>query len=240
MLKNDLRLDERLASVAELVPEGTVLLDVGTDHGYLPTRLILDGKIKRAGASDVNPDPLSKAVRTAEKYGVSDRISFYLSDGLLDIPDPESYTAVSICGMGGELIARIISESGYIRRSGIPLVLQPVSSAEELSRYLADAGFRVDDERIAYAAGKLYRVILTAYDGVVRTLSPAEHILGRINIERGCDGENFPKLLKKTEAKYRQICIGKEIGGVDCAAESAILAELYSIAEKEGILHDDP
>lgn len=240
MIKDDLRLDERLASAAELVPEGSVLLDVGTDHGYLPTRLILDGKIKRAGASDVNPDPLSKAVRTAEKYGVSDRISFYLSDGLSDIPDPDSYTAVSICGMGGELIARIISDSGYIRSSRIPLILQPMSSVEDLSRYLADAGFRIADERIAYAAGKLYRVILTAYDGEIRTLSPAEHILGRINIERGCAGENFQKLLKKTAEKYKQICIGKEIGGVDCAAESAILAELHSIAEKEGIHRDDP
>ncbi len=228
-------LDERLSAAAELVPQGAVLLDVGTDHGYLPAKLLTDGKVVRAGASDINDDPLSKAVRTAEKYGVSDRMSFYLSDGLAGVSDLHKYTAVSICGMGGELIARIISESAYLRDNRVPLVLQPMSSTEDLSEYLAKNGYAVTDERIAVAAGKVYRVMLAIYDGVKREFTTTEHILGRINIERGAGQKNFGLLLNKNILKYKRIIDGKAMGGIECPGDRAVLSELCSIATAEGI-----
>ncbi|MBE6708034.1 MAG: SAM-dependent methyltransferase [Ruminococcaceae bacterium] len=234
-MTDKLTLDMRLATVAELVPSGAVFLDVGTDHGYLPARLLLDGKITEAGASDINADPLSKAVRTAEKYGVKDRMSFYLSDGLDLVPDLQRYNCISICGMGGELIARILSDSEYVRSDGVKLVLQPMSSAEELSVYLAENGFSITDERIAFAQGKLYRVIAAVYDGVRRTYTVLEHILGRINIEKGVSQPYFDMFLLKNILKYRRVCDGKRMGGIDAAAENEVLGELYRIAEKEGV-----
>lgn len=232
-------LDERLGFAAELVPVGSVLLDVGTDHGYLPVRLLLDGKISHAGAADINVDPLQKALNTGEKYGVSDQMTFYLSDGLNSIRDLERYTAVSICGMGGELISRIIERADYLRENRIPLILQPMSSAEELSEYLADKGFAITDERIAFAAGKVYRVILAEYDGVVRSLTPVEHILGRINLDIGAEQKNFDLLIKKYILKYGRMIDGKRLGGVDCHAEQAILDELCRIAQSEGIDYEN-
>ncbi len=226
-------LDERLSAAAELVPAGTVLLDVGTDHGYLPAKLILDGKISGAGASDVNEDPLSKARNTAEKYGIGDRISFYLSDGFAGVEDMERYTAVSICGMGGELIARIISEGDIIRQRRIPLILQPMSSVEELSVFLSESGFEIKDERVAFAADKVYRVIFAQYSGEISQLTPAEHILGKINIERGVSQRNFHILLKKNILKFKRIIEGKTRGGLDCTEESEILSELCLIANLE-------
>lgn len=239
-MTDKLILDERLGFAAELVPADSVLLDVGTDHGYLPVKLLLDGKIKRAGASDINIDPLQKAFNTGEKYGVSDRMAFYLSDGFHGVRDLTKYTAVSICGMGGELISRIISQSEYLRENRIPLIIQPMSSSEELSLYLADIGFDITDERIAFAAGKVYRVMRVCYDGVRRKLTFAEHILGRINIERGMGQKNFDLLLQKYILKYQRMIKGKLLGGVNCTDENDILSELYFIAEREGIKHEDP
>lgn len=232
-------LDERLGAAAELVPEGTVLLDVGTDHGYLPVKLILDGKIEKAGASDINSAPLKKAVATAEKYGVCDKVSFYLADGFSGISDMNSYTAVSICGMGGELISRIISEADQLKTDRIPLILQPMSSVEELSLFLAQHGFNIADERIAYAAGKVYRVILAKYDGNVRVLSDVEHILGHINIVLGKRQKNFGLLLCKNIAKYQKMISGMTLGGVDCTNEKHILEELCLIADREEIKYED-
>lgn len=232
-------LDERLAAAAELVPEEADLLDVGTDHGYLPAKLLLDGKITFAGASDINEDPLSKAVATGEKYGVSDKMSFYLSNGLDAVPDIRRYTAISICGMGGELIADIISRSDYIRKQKVSLILQPMSSVAELSRYLADNGFEIKDERVAFAAGKVYRVILAVYSGVKCELSEAEHILGRINIDRGMAQPDFGLLLRKNILKYKRIIEGKKKGGADTAEDSDILCDLINIAVKEGVEYED-
>ena len=232
-------LDERLAAAASLVPPGAGLIDVGTDHGYLPANLLLDGKIPFAGASDINEDPLSKAVATAKKYGVSHKMRFYLSNGLDEVPDIADYTAVSICGMGGELIADIISRSDYIRDHKVPLILQPMSSVTELSHYLSDKGYVIKDERIAFAAGKVYRVILAVYEGVRYELSDAEHVLGSINIERGTKQMHFPLLVRKNILKYKRIINGKKKGGADISADSEILLNLINIADKEGIEYED-
>lgn len=239
MLNDKIILDERLSCAAELVPDGSILLDVGTDHGYLPVQLLLSGRVSYAGASDVNSDPLSKAVRTADRFGVTDRMSFYLSDGLADIPDLERYTAVSICGMGGELIARIISESEYLRQESIPLVLQPMSSAEDLSVYLAESGFEITDERIAFAADKVYRIILARYSGTKAVLTPVEHLIGKINIAKGVFQENFPILLRKNILKFQRIIKGKSIGGLDLSADFEMLYELCAIARSEGIEYEN-
>lgn len=239
MTKHNLNLDMRLSMAAELVPTGAALLDVGTDHGYLPTKLILEGKINTAGASDINKDPLSKAVNTAEKYGVSGKMSFYLSNGLESIPDICRYNCISICGMGGELISEILAASDHVRRPEVSLVLQPMSSAEELSVYLASYGYRIKDERIAFAAGKLYRVILAAYDGAVRSYTSAEHILGSINIEKGAAVPFFKELLKKNILKYRRICDGMKAGGLDFSEPMSVLRELFEIARRKGVEYDD-
>lgn len=238
-MTDNLSLDMRLATAAELVPTGAVLLDVGTDHGYLPARLLLDGKITAAGASDINADPLSKAVRTAEKYGVKDKMSFYLSDGLDLIPDLHRYNCISICGMGGELIARILADSEYVRRENVTLVLQPMSSVEELSVYLASEGYDITDERIVQAQGKLYRVICAVYDGIERKYTAVEHILGRINMDRGVSQPYYDLFLMKNIIKYRRICEGKKMGGIDPAEDLEILGDLCRVADKEGIKYDN-
>ena len=43
-----LELTPRLRMVADLVPAGARLADVGTDHAYLPAALVLEGKIPSA------------------------------------------------------------------------------------------------------------------------------------------------------------------------------------------------
>jgi 2,3-bisphosphoglycerate-dependent phosphoglycerate mutase len=62
-------LDERLSKCASLVPDGARLVDVGTDHAYLPVWLLKNGAISYAVASDINEKPLKSGMETAEKYG---------------------------------------------------------------------------------------------------------------------------------------------------------------------------
>ena len=43
------------------MPEGSVVADIGTDHGYIPIYLCKEGKIERALAVDVKEGPLERA-----------------------------------------------------------------------------------------------------------------------------------------------------------------------------------
>ena len=75
-------LDERLAAAAQLVRPGSRVADVGTDHGYLIARLLLDGKAVFGYACDIHPKPLEKAAETLKQYGLQDCSALFLGDGL--------------------------------------------------------------------------------------------------------------------------------------------------------------
>ncbi len=85
-----IRLSKRLSAVAESVPAGTVLFDIGCDHGYVPVSLLSEGRIPFAVAADVRQGPLSAAREHAKREGVSERMAFILSDGLRGI-EPAAY-----------------------------------------------------------------------------------------------------------------------------------------------------
>ena len=81
MDQKQLALQPRLCRLAQLVPDGCRLTDVGTDHGYLPVALLQQGRILSAIASDIGAEPLEHARRTAQHYGVKG-IDFRLCSGL--------------------------------------------------------------------------------------------------------------------------------------------------------------
>ena len=66
-----LQLQPRLRLLADMVPAGAHLADIGTDHGYLPVWLMQQGRIASAIAADIGPEPLDHARRTAAEYGAA-------------------------------------------------------------------------------------------------------------------------------------------------------------------------
>lgn len=100
--------------LAEQVPQGARLADVGTDHAYLPAWLLLAGRISGAVATDVREGPLQRGRETARLYKVEDRIVFRCCDGLAAV-EPQEADTVVIAGMGGELMARIVERAPWTR-----------------------------------------------------------------------------------------------------------------------------
>ena len=224
------QLDARLAAAASFVREGAVAADIGTDHALLPLFLLAEGRILFAVASDIHRGPLERAKRNAAAAGLSDRMRFVLADGLKGLePEKDGVTDILVCGMGGELIARIVGESEYVRDPGIRLILCPMSQPDKLREFLAGAGFAVLDEKLAEAAGKRYAVLCAEYDGQIRGLTPAERLLGRANIEKN-DPLFLPfasEWLARTERKIE----GRITGGLDASDEIRLRDEIRAILD---------
>ena len=127
-----LELSPRLAAIAEQVPQGARLADVGTDHAYLPAWLLLAGRISGAVATDVREGPLQRGRETARLYKVEDRIVFRCCDGLAAV-EPQEADTVVIAGMGGELMARIVERAPWTR--GCTLLLQPMRAQAVLRQF---------------------------------------------------------------------------------------------------------
>lgn len=173
-----MELTARLQSVADQVPQGAVLADIGTDHAYLPVWLLLNGRIERAIAADLREGPLNRAKETAEQYGVSDKVSFLLCDGLTDVK-PEDADTIAIAGMGGETIASILSEAPWTK-CGKLLLLQPMTSFPDLRLWLQKNGYMIEKETITKEGKRLYSC-LTVRAGEMDPLTPAELWVGRHN-----------------------------------------------------------
>ena len=216
-------LDGRLSCAASFVRQGSVVCDVGTDHAYLPVNLIQRGIAVRAVACDINEGPLDRARKSAAKFGVTDKIRFVLADGLDGVqPETDGVNDIVICGMGGELIARIVDASAYTGKSDVNLILQPMTCAPELRQYLWDNGFCILEERLCEAAGKIYTCMHVSYDGETRTYTPAELILGKHHIENR--GELFGKYADTAVRRLKTQIDGMKKGSLDTAKEEADLA----------------
>lgn len=155
-------LDARLAMVAACIRPGSRLADIGTDHAYLPVWLVEAGVCPSAIASDLRPGPLESARRTVEAAGLSDRISLRLGDGLSTV-QPGEAEDIAIAGMGGETIAAILAAAPLVQDKAVRLVLQPMSRAEELRRFLLENGFSLLAERLVTDGAHLYPVMTAVY-----------------------------------------------------------------------------
>ena len=166
------KLGPRLRAIADLVPADCGLLaDVGTDHGYLPAALLLAGRIRRAVASDVGAMPLDRARRTAAELNLEEKMELRLGDGLSVLRPGEADAAV-IAGMGGDTIVSILSAASWCRERGLLLLLQPMSRAEVLRRWLPENGFALLAEKLVQDKGVLYP-IFTVQGGEITPIDAA-------------------------------------------------------------------
>ena len=77
-----MHLDKRLQAVASLVPQGSRLADIGTDHAYLPVWLVRNGAIASAVAGDIASGPCQAARATVAMYATADKIAVRQGSGL--------------------------------------------------------------------------------------------------------------------------------------------------------------
>lgn len=153
-----LELTPRLRQIAAWVRQGAHLADVGTDHAYLPVWLTLQGRVASAIASDLRRGPLDRAQETGRRYGVGDRITFRLGNGLAAVA-PEECDTIVIAGMGGENIAAILAAAPWTADGRHTLVLQPQSRPEVLRRFLMEHGYAITREALVEDRGHLYPVL---------------------------------------------------------------------------------
>lgn len=224
--------DKRLRAAAELVRQGAVFADIGTDHALLPVFLCKTGRIVRAVAADINKGPLAAAQRQVEEADLADRIRLHLADGLSGL-EHEGLTDIAICGMGGELIVSILSRAPFVKDPRVRLILQPMTHVSDLRHYLADQGFRIVAERTASASGKCYFCFAAEYTGEPYKLTRMEATFGRLSARDFSD--ELLLLLKKEIRAVEKKCCGLRQKGTPDLDEEAYLTSLYDLQKEHTI-----
>lgn len=201
-----LKLNPRLRACADYV-SGGVVIDVGTDHGYLPCYLVGEGICSRAYACDIAEGPLNSARSHILDSKLETKITAVLSDGLLSLGDGAAMGAsdIVIAGMGGELIADILSrgiEAKKLNRSA-RLILQPNTKAPVLRRFLSEHGYAILSETAVRDGRFIYAVICAEFSGETVTLDELSATVGKLDPRDPVAREHLEKEAKKLRTAAR-------------------------------------
>lgn len=208
-------LSRRLQACCSLVRPGDRVADVGTDHGYLGIWLLQQGVASSVIASDIVPGPLSAAKRNAEKYGFSDRMEFFLSDGVQRIS--RDFDTLVCAGMGGDTMISILEQGQWLKNPRYRLILQCQSKTPMLRSYLSRQGYRIRRELVLRDGKFLYTVMEVIFEPGY-PLSSAECYFS-------------PALLENTGEELREY-IARVMEGLQQAAAHRNDPELTALLEE--------
>ena len=166
-----LPLSNRLLSCCDFVSPGDRVADIGCDHGYLGIYLLQKSIARSVIAADVKEQPLQSAMRNAAKFGVKGKMTFYLSDGVRNIP--REFDTLVCAGMGGDTMISILEAAPWLADPRYRLILQCQSKRPELRRWLTSHGFSIRRETLAKDGKFVYPVMEVIYQPG-QQLTPAQ------------------------------------------------------------------
>lgn len=178
----------RINAIVENI-NGNILLDIGTDHGYVLIKALKTGRIKRGIAVEIAKKPLERAKINAQKHQVDHLILFILSDGFKNVK--EDYDIVSITGLGYKTIENILLQK---HKEPNYYLLGAHSKVEKLRSFLSNNNFSIEDEILVYE--KHYYVIIKAVRGI-KKLNDEDILLGPILKEKVTSISYYEEKLNK-------------------------------------------
>jgi len=149
-------LSARLETIVSLIPLGSSVADVGSDHASVPLRLLSERSVAFVQGIENKPGPfqvMKEAFEQAKPHGA---YALSLSDGLSQA-DRRVDTAV-LAGLGGQLIAAILKRDLPLRPNISTIIVDPHSERPFVYRSLMELGFREEASRSLYEDGHYYEV----------------------------------------------------------------------------------
>jgi tRNA (adenine22-N1)-methyltransferase len=177
-----MRLSPRLAKIVDLLILPSRVIDVGTDHGYLPIYIAENTASSKIIASDYNKQPCEAALNHIQQAGVEDKVEVRQGSGL-SVLNRGEVDQVVIAGMGSRTIIGILEADYDLAQSLERLVLQPMAGSSSLRKWLVDNNFKIIDEALVKEEDKLYQIIV-AQPGKMEVKDDFELKIGPILLKK--------------------------------------------------------
>ena len=174
----------RLNKLAEMVDPGSRLADIGTDHAYLPIKLVQEGKVAFAIASDVAAGPLQNAKTDIAEAGLGQQIETCLGSGLETLKDEDQIDTVVIAGMGGKLMVSLLEEAAGRGKYYSTLILEPNIGENRVRQWLEEHDYQIVAEDLVAEAGHTYELIKAKQTGKKHSLTAKEKDFGPLLLKQ--------------------------------------------------------
>ncbi len=168
---------KRIKTLVSLIDSDMKVIDVGTDHGYVPI-LLRQRNISVVGC-DIHLKALASARKNILMHHMENDISLYLSDGLNNV-DVKGFDTLVIAGVGEKTIEHILSNEDKLKDIK-NLVLQANNAHDQLRLFLNQKNFKLVKEVCLFEKKKWYVIMKFSYGKEV--LSKEEILFGKYNLE---------------------------------------------------------
>lgn len=174
----------RIKAIASLVDNDALVVDIGTDHAYLPIYLYENDITKNIVASDISSNALLFAKNNLEKHNLRGKIKLVVSDGFKNLD--ECFDIAIISGVGTETIKKILDNEVLPNK----LILSSHKNVSDLREYMFKIGYKIEKEIIVYENNIYYNIIkyvkgkdiLSKYDllvGLSNDINYRKHLLNK-------------------------------------------------------------
>ena len=189
---NSEKLSPRLDHVAQLIKQyGSQpirLVDIGSDHAYLPCHLVLNHAVSFAIAGEVVEGPYQSAVKEVQQQNLTHKIKVRKGNGLEVVDLEDEINVIAICGMGGILIRNILEAGLEVIKENTVLVLQPNMAESQLRDWLSRHHFIIRNERIVEDNDRMYEIIVAEFvSKQQQILSRRQRMFGPFNLREKSD-----------------------------------------------------
>lgn len=219
-----MQLTPRLQAIANQIPHGARVADIGTDHAYIPVYLLLNRIAGHVIASDSRKGPLKAAEETMNLFNLGNVADLRLGDGLDVLNPADDFNVVVIAGMGGETICSILDRGQDKLGPDIRLVLQPMTEQGLVRKWLVDNDWAIVEEDIALEDRKYYEII-AAVPGNADTIDDSRMLdIGPLLLKR-----KHPLLKPMLEQRLKRLSrAASRASGSQSATARSRAAELRS------------
>lgn len=192
-------LNERLKAVSEYII-GNTLIDIGSDHAYLPIYAVTESIIKQAVCGEIARGPYESSIKNVQANKLAGKIQVRLGDGLSILKSHDRMDTITVCGMGGPLIASII-ENGMEHVQGKPrFIVQANTYPYPIRKVMAEYNYEITDELQLKDGPHFYDIIVFDHSENHVEYSESELRFGPVNIKN-----STPVFVKEVEREKSHI-----------------------------------
>lgn len=153
-----MKINNRLKTIGDLVPLSSYPLDIGCDHALLSIYLVKEKGIQKVLASDNKSGPLKKAKENVNFYKVKDKVKLVEAEGLDSYE--EGIDTITISGMGGLNINKILDDNKRYLKNINTLILSPNNYSIAVKRKLTKLGYHIDNEVLVKENNIIYEILV--------------------------------------------------------------------------------
>ncbi|MDY3777400.1 MAG: class I SAM-dependent methyltransferase [Candidatus Onthovivens sp.] len=150
-------LSKRLSIIYSFIDEGSSVVDVGCDHGYLLIELAKNNKSTNLLGVENKLGPFSTLKKNIKLNKLDGKINTSLSDGISNVDS--SIDTLVIAGMGSDNIVGIIERNKDKLSLFNTIIIDSHTETEKIRRYFVKKYYKISNEKIIKDNKIVYEII---------------------------------------------------------------------------------